>query len=435
MEFIDDYADYEGDYSQEAESEDEEVPPSWICEESLDRYDPILHRVLQTPSVEDENGASSEEPLGQIPIENQVRQEPQMLVPPARPFRLNATKVLLTYPRADFDVTAWYEWLQPKFGSDLDSTLICEEDHAPIPGDEYIGVHRHAILVFTRKQNIRDARFFDFREFHPNIQGVRNFKRSIDYVKKGGNYRIFGNPVTFETNDSDRLKIAKELLRGNTVTTLIKDFPSMIYNIKTLEYAEMLIKKQLERDKLSEYVPIKITSTFPGHAVIQAWLEANIKKKRRFKQKQLYIWSRAPNMHKTSIFRTKENQLRIYWMPEDETFYDLWDDEYDLIIFDEFKGQKQVTWLDLFLQGSTMTMRKKGSQAVKRSNPPTIIIANCPLHECYRALLEKCPTAIDTLQARLIEVHIEKPLEFAHWEAEMETEEEEILNALLPTLQ
>lgn len=72
---------------------------------------------------------------------------------------------------------------------------------------------------------------------------------------------------------------------------------------------------------------------------------------------------------------------------------------YDLAVIDEFRGSdKPLGWLNLWLQGNPMPLRKKGSQYTKEQNIPTIILSNYSPREAY----SKVPDHIlGTLLSRL----------------------------------
>lgn len=91
-------------------------------------------------------------------------------------------------------------------------------------------------------------------------------------------------------------------------------------------------------------------------------------------------------------------RLSVYYIPH-EDFYDSYDDEaYDLAVLDEFGGQKTPTWLNMWLDGQPMPLRKKGSQCMKYNNLPTIICSNSDLFDCYNAVRQE---RLDALAERL----------------------------------
>lgn len=71
---------------------------------------------------------------------------------------------------------------------------------------------------------------------------------------------------------------------------------------------------------------------------------------------------------------------------------------FKLTVLDEFKATKTIQWLNQWLQGSPMPIRKKGSQSIKTDNLPVIILSNYSIEECYsKASHDK----IESLKARL----------------------------------
>lgn len=142
----------------------------------------------------------------------------------------------------------------------------------------------------------------------------------------------------------------------------------------------------------------------PELHLLTDWLTRNILTTRNFRQEQLFL-SGPPAIGKTTLILQLARFLRIYNIPTDEDFYDDWEDgSYDLAVMDEFKANKTVQWLNRWLDGSMMPLKKKGSQYLKRKNIPTIILSNYTLEECYSNALQKDArfyVALQALQSRL----------------------------------
>lgn len=139
---------------------------------------------------------------------------------------------------------------------------------------------------------------------------------------------------------------------------------------------------------------------------VLSWLRNNLYG-RQFKQKQLYLWGPA-NLGKTSLVRTLATCLATYHAPMEENFFDLYDEEtHQLVCFDEFKGQHPLTFMNAFLQGDTMSLRKKGSQYLKTKNLPTIILSNYSPRDAYSKVSEE---KLDTFLVRLEVVELTSPI-------------------------
>lgn len=84
-----------------------------------------------------------------------------------------------------------------------------------------------------------------------------------------------------------------------------------------------------------------------------------------------------------------DGRLRVLWMQKEEDFMDMWEDgSYDLVVLDEFRGQKKLTFMNEFLEGVPLCLRVKGSQRMKRQNIPVIICSNGNPKDCYRNMEE-----------------------------------------------
>jgi len=83
---------------------------------------------------------------------------------------------------------------------------------------------------------------------------------------------------------------------------------------------------------------------------------------------------------------------------------DMWEDNrYDLAVFDEFQGQKTISWMNEFAQGSVVMLKKKGSQYLKAQNIPLLVVSNHPLVEVYHNVASD---KVATLECRFTQVHI-----------------------------
>jgi len=113
----------------------------------------------------------------------------------------------------------------------------------------------------------------------------------------------------------------------------------------------------------------KSYKTFPSNLSYQGedystqllveWLKCNIKCKRSFKQKQLFLTG-PPDSRKTTFLNILKEYCTSYVIPTTEDYYDLYGDpEPELCYIDEFKGQKTIQWLNEFLQGGDMHIRRR----------------------------------------------------------------------------
>jgi len=93
-------------------------------------------------------------------------------------------------------------------------------------------------------------------------------------------------------------------------------------------------------------------------------------------------------------------RLNIFIVPYDEVWWDRYDDElYDMILFDEFKGQITITKLNQILSGDYVSISKRGQPPyLKKKNLPVVILSNYTPHEAYN---HQNPLSLQPLVDRL----------------------------------
>ncbi len=121
--------------------------------------------------------------------------------------------------------------------------------------------------------------------------------------------------------------------------------------------------------------------------------------------KHLWLYGPTGGGKSTLVKRLINLGVRIYMIPTDEEFYDEYeDDAYDLAVLDEYKAQKRIQWLNRWLDGSQVSLRKKGSQYKKNKPLFTLILSNYVPAECYSNTKED---VIDALERRLTRVYFD----------------------------
>lgn len=97
----------------------------------------------------------------------------------SKSFQLNAKNIALTYPRCDIHPQAMFDWLKDNFSPE--AVCVAQETHKDG------GFHLHAYLRFEKALYTRNQKLFDVDGFHPNVQGCREVKNWVTYIKKQGN--------------------------------------------------------------------------------------------------------------------------------------------------------------------------------------------------------------------------------------------------------
>lgn len=314
-------------------------------------------------------------------------------------YQLRAKNLFLTYPQCSQDPWDVMERIQWHF--DWKWAVVGQEKH------QDGNLHLHIALALNQPLSTRDATFADFLTGqHGNYQGMRDVKKCLAYVTKGGNYCVDGIDLAAamrggRTNQNAGM-VSKMVADGATVEEIHEAMPE--YFVANLSKVQAYIGwRQVQSLRLREPRWFGCLGAGDQGARVAEWLNTNLLRPRVTRQKQL--WVHGPTgLGKTYLLDALRARLRCYEIPKGEDFYDFYDDGcYDLSVMDEFRGQKTVTWLNEWLQGTVMTVRKKGSQALKSLNLPCIICSNYSPAECF----PKVPRiGLEALESRLVIVSV-----------------------------
>lgn len=289
---------------------------------------------------------------------------------------MNASRFFLTFPRCSLpkpDLLANLKGL----GRPVTWAFIVQERHADG------GLHAHIAVEFVARLNVKSPTFFDpVGGQHGNYQVIKSVPDVLKYLSKFDPEPLTDGEVPSSTKSTGSRGVSNEvatrLQSGASLRSLVTDFPGFCL---------------LNKRKCEEFATFCATSNLPPKTAwpgiwtdspqlptreIVRWCQRNLfpPTPRKHSQPQLMIVG-ATLHQKTSFARRLEEFARIYWVPNEENFDDFYNDEdFDLIVFDEFRGQRSVTWLNSWLDGSTINVRKKGSQGLKRANLPFIILSN-----------------------------------------------------------
>lgn len=341
--------------------------------------------------------------------------------PKEKKFRLHAKNLFLTFPQCATKKEDSMSVVKEFFKENLASAVISEELHAD--GTP----HLHMLIRLHKKVNLVSSTALDVLvdpQVHGNYQAARSIIRTMKYVTKDKNYLSHNVDVkTFLSSARQKKQavsvsnaVVESIQAGSTLTDLMESHPTYLLNharnVKEFIHLHRTSMMQRRRKELlitSVSVRPVGTQNTSWNRAISAWIRMNIRMTRTFKQKQLYVHG-PPDMGKSSFVMQleREHELSVYWMPALECFYDEYEDgAYDLVVLDEFRAQKRIQELNLWLQGGVMPVRKKGGQGLKRDNIPMIILSNYAPEDCYG----KCsPSQLAPLLARLNVVEVKGPI-------------------------
>lgn len=341
------------------------------------------------------------------PTERPTEKGPKDKKKKPKRFRMQGKNFTLTYPQCATKKEVAASIIDDNWGDELSGYLVAEEDHKD--GTP----HLHAYLQFKEKKTFCRSDCFDvIGGKHGSYEVTKSIRRWVTYCTKDGKYIAKGLDVESikKKKGSKSTEVAQMFLDGKKVSDVNKVDPGyvMINKRKLEEYETWVACENSKKSKL-DWVPPDLSDLTDANKQIAEWICKNIRQQRVFKAPQLFIHG-PRNLGKTSLIEWLGKYLSVYHVPMGEDFYDLYSDDYDLIVMDEFKGQKTIQWMNEFLQGSRMNLRKKGAQVLKTANLPCIILSNYLLKECYpKAHLDG---RLNTLEARLQEVEVDSMIDF-----------------------
>lgn len=342
-------------------------------------------------------------------------------------FQLQAKRYFLTYPQCNMDKTMVADWLLSQH--EVHQCIVAEEKH------EDGSPHLHVYLTYEKSKRVSRADYFDLGNpenpeeiFHPNIQTCKNMKKCIEYITKDDKEPAQHN-IDFKAilagKSSKFAIIARHIMDGKTMLDINESDPGFVLQHKRkLEEYHAWVTMKKPRTDLFPWQPVPEPDFGPERQIAR-WLNTNMfNNVRPIKSRQLYIYS-PPNCGKTTFISWLGRFCRIYFMPLLEDFYDFYDDNsYDLVVIDEFRGQKQIQFLNQWLDGQPASVRIKGGQRLKLQNLPCIILSNWALSSVYAGAIEKHGAdVIGPLSARLEIVSVNKFIDFYDpvWCAEQKT--------------
>lgn len=314
--------------------------------------------------------------------------------------------------------------------------------------------HLHMLVIFNKELRTRDRRLFDFvcgkhGDYRParSPYAVSNYLRKEDAnplvykdVPAAGSAEAQaqtarkraredgGNP-----KESKATIVAKLLLSGSTTTEVMMKDPGYYLlqsrNIQAFASSAAILRL---RESLIPW-PGKLTyrGTCESTTVIIEWLNSNMACRRKFRAEQLFITGPL-KCYKTTIVLLLRKFFAVYDIPKGEDFYDMYaDDLWHLAFLDEFKGQKTIQWLNEWLQGGPMNLRQKGKQYLKLFNIPTIIVSNMTIPQIYANSLAKDPNKLETLESRLLQVHLSHALDIQGFAEALGLENSDVMSDLI----
>ncbi len=326
--------------------------------------------------------------------------------------RTQGVKFFLTYPQCDCSPQLALTRVLFKYPN-LKWVVATRENHAD--GSP----HLHLLVILAKRIRYTSSTKWDFvTGKHGNYQLARNVEKVLRYVTKGNNYVSHGINVESYLKSKQSKKgltfewLALQMREGKSIEELDEERPAIVLeNLRKIQdYAQFLKRKKRKVSGLNliPWTPIDVLTLLPDFRTMGNWINKNLGSPRIFKQRQLWIYG-ATNLGKTSLVMHLMKFFRIYYVPLDTNNLDDYeDDEYDLIVFDEYKGQKSITWMNAFVQGNHFPIHRRYHSTLKIKNLPVIVLSNYCIEEAYSKVNLINPYRLDSLRARFQVIEVTK---------------------------
>lgn len=318
-------------------------------------------------------------------------------------FRYNAKTFFFTYPKCDVPKEQAMAQLK-QVG--VVWAIVCQEKHKDGTN------HLHMCGSWIKKPDVRNASHYDFiTGKHGNYRAMKKKYECIKYVTKDTDYIVFNFDVEdYLTKHKPKQKIGDKVVKmiteGATKQQIREEYPGyyLIHrnNILTL-MSEIEIEEQ---EKPTTFECPEADESKKGWKEVETWLFQNILKKRKHKQAQLWLFG-PPNSGKSYFLNKLRENLRVYNLSLDKWDDEYDDNDYDLIVCDEYTGGKTVSYMNQLAEGTVMNMlRRNRAPYKKKLNLPLIISSNYNIEHVY----SKVPLmSIDALKCRFQQIYVDEP--------------------------
>lgn len=322
-------------------------------------------------------------------------------------FRIQSSRVFITFPQCETTPEDAAKKIDESPKTQSCRYVIAQENHKD--------GHKHLHLYIEKPKgfNFHDANYFDFiTGKHGNIQKVKCREAVLAYVTKENRW------ISHEIDVSEILKTWAEKKENKKKPKMTRVIADMIAEGKSYEdllenqeitpfmvlHSQQVQKYFSEQGIVQEKKKRKLNKPSYLHIVLNC-MEYDLLANMPFKTPQFWIYG-PPNTGKsTFIMKLQEAGLNGFEIPINNDFANWSDELYDFAYIDEFKGQLTIQFLNLFLQGGTMTLPGKyvAGGRIKRKNLPIFILSNYTPEHVYH---KKSVFDLEPLLCRLRIIHL-----------------------------
>ena len=297
--------------------------------------------------------------------------------------KMDGMSVFLTYPQCPETKESLLDFLHTR--GTISKCVIARELH------EDGNPHLHAYVNFENRIKRVVTRYFDFNEYHPNIDTkIRSVNAVRKYIEKDGDFIDINMDAKekWEKERTHKKVIGQRLLSGEKLHEVVKDVPDLIFDYGTLQRNLDLYRTDVSRDKPKclEYIPNPWDIAMP---IIEG------------KQKHYWVWSDKPNLGKTTKFlQPIATQFNCTWYNYEEKFQDVYSDSQFLLMDEYSSAHLKVTQLNQMCDGTYLYPRKGGAPTCGKFT--LLICGNKHPNEIY-------PNTYQYISARFNVIELKEP--------------------------
>ncbi len=383
--------------------------------------DPELESNLHTPLLERANAVVFSPPvveLGAVP-------SPDSVASIDHSKRVQASKFALTYPKCDVLPSVALSKIVShaklaKIG--FKHVVVVREKHKD--GSNHL--HCSVVLKKQLKYSDKRGKFWDFvTGGHGNYQRTRRVPAWLVYITKfDEDPKVFPDSFDVQAYISsnkkkqsyDKHEIASKIVSGQrSMSELISSHSAFLLMNGTK--VESFIALCNARDAAQR--PLVDLPRTPDIMWASEWSLA---------EQSIYAWlieckhnifSRgathlrvlgSTGVGKTYLSCLVQKIFRVYSMPYAEHWLDEFDGSHNMIVFDEYKSQKTIQFLNSFCDGAGVPLsRRRMAPFVHSTYVPCLMLTNFTWDEAYSKAFNNNPKIKATLERRWTTVSVDEP--------------------------
>lgn len=287
------------------------------------------------------------------------------------PYELNTKQLFLTYPQCSIPKEDAYRYLEEILAPyNVQKILVAHEHHKN--GTD----HLHVYIQLERPYRTRDSTSLDlkvvpFPVAHGNYQGCRSAKNVVKYCTKEDNYLANFDIPSLLSKKSSHSVLGKRILAGESLIDIVKEEPQLLFRYASIKSSiDMFMRDEaMQRESIPAFLP-------------NPWGRVLFGRRQR-KKRHYWIFSRAPNKGKTTLFALPLcEQYRFYLKACDFSYWNIRRDDEGIIIDEYNTAALKWSVLNQLCDG-TYEFRVFQGGLQKLVKPLIIVLSNQSISDLY----------------------------------------------------